>query len=204
MSQTFLRHERISVKIMALLRSSWCSTCHYIVVILSASISNPCQNIRVKIESNSKNTCRKTIYSRISSNNTICVHILQYKQFFSKEDLCTYCLQYCVILSHLIAKQELNNYTMCLWFLKGLSEKKQAKVVRQVEIKMSVSDTFCLNAVLKTTEQMCEEKKSLNVLHNNNNSMKTLQKLINQQWEETTVINKSIHYTYQTYYHAWV
>jgi hypothetical protein len=41
MSQTFLRHKRISVKIMALLRSSWCSTCHYIVRILSASISNP-------------------------------------------------------------------------------------------------------------------------------------------------------------------
>ena len=106
-------------------------------------------------------------------------YLKQYKQFFSKEDLCTYCLQYCVILSCLIAKQELNNYTMCLWFLKGLSEKKQTKVIRQVEIKMSVSDTFCLNAVLKTTEQMCEEKKSLNVLHNNNNSMKTLQKLIN-------------------------
>jgi len=78
-------------------------------------------------------------------------------------------------------KQELNNYTACLWFLKGLSKKKQAKVVRQAEIKTSVSDTFYLNAVLKTAKQMCEEKKSLNVLHDNNNSIKTLQKLINQQ-----------------------
>ena len=78
-------------------------------------------------------------------------------------------------------KQELDNYTVCLWFLKGLSEKKQAKIVRQVEIKTSVSDTFHLNATLKTTKQMCEEKKSLNVLCDNNNSMKTLQKLINQQ-----------------------
>jgi len=117
-------------------------------------------------------------------------YLEQYKQFFSKEDLCTYCLQYCVILSHLIVKQELNNYTVCLWFLKELSKKKQAKIVRQIRIKMSVSDTFHLNAMLKTAEQMCEEKKSLNVLCDNNNSMKTLQRLINQQWEKTTVINK--------------
>jgi len=93
-------------------------------------------------------------------------------------------------LSHLIAKQELNNYTACLWFLKGLSKKKQTKVVRQAEIKTSVSDMFHLNAVLKTAKQMCEEKKSLNVLCDNNNSMKALQKLINQQQEETTAINK--------------
>jgi len=117
-------------------------------------------------------------------------YLKQYKQFFSKEDLCIYCLQYCAILSHLIAKQELNNYTACLWFLKELSKKKQTKVVRQAGIKTSVSDTFCLNAVLKAAEQMCEEKESLNVLHDNNTSMKTLQKLINQQQEETTVINK--------------
>ncbi len=120
----------------------------------------------------------------------LCAYLKQYKQSFSKKDLCTYCLQYHVILSHLIVKQELNNYTACLWFLKGLSKKKQAKVVRQAEIKTSVSDTFYLNAVLKTAKQMCEEKKSLNVLHDNNNSIKTLQKLINQQWEETTAINK--------------
>jgi len=75
MSQTFWRHKRISVKIMTLLRSSWCSACHYIVRILSMSISNLCQNIRAEIESNSKNVCRKTIYSKISSNNIICVHI---------------------------------------------------------------------------------------------------------------------------------
>jgi len=62
-----------------------------------------------------------------------------------------------------------------------LPKKKQAKVVKQVGIKTSVSDMFCLNAVLKATKQMCEEKKSLNVLCDNNNSMKTLQKLINQQ-----------------------
>jgi len=110
--------------------------------------------------------------------------------FFSKKDLCTYCLQYCAILSHLIAKQELNNYTVCLWFLKELSEKKQTKVVRQTEIKPSVLNMFCLNVMLKMTKQMCEKEKSLNVLHNNNTSKKTLQKLINQQWEETTVINK--------------
>ncbi len=93
-------------------------------------------------------------------------------------------------MSHLIAKQELNNYTACLWFLKELSKKKQAKVVRQVGIKTTVSDMFHLNVVLKTVKQMCEEKKSLNVLHNNNNSMKTLQKLINQWQEEMTAINK--------------
>jgi len=93
-------------------------------------------------------------------------------------------------LSCLNAKQELDNYTACLWFLKELSKKKQAKVVRQAEIKMSVSNTFHLNAVLKTAEQMCKKEKSLNVLHNNNTSMKTLQKLINQQQEETTAINK--------------
>ncbi len=93
-------------------------------------------------------------------------------------------------MSHLIVKQELDNYTVCLWFLKELSKKKQTKVVRQVRIKTSVSDTFHLNAALKAAEQMCEEKKSLNVLCDNNTSMKTLQKLINQQWEETTVINK--------------
>jgi len=84
-------------------------------------------------------------------------------------------------LSHLIAKQELDNYTACLWFLKELSKKKQAKVVRQAEIKTSVPNTVCLNATLKMTEQMCKKEKSLNVLHNNNTSMKTLQKLINQQ-----------------------
>jgi len=84
-------------------------------------------------------------------------------------------------LSYLIAKQELDNYTTCLWFLKELSEKKQAKVVKQAEIKTSVSNMFYLNAALKTAEQMCEKEKSLNVLHNNNTSMKTLQKLINQQ-----------------------
>jgi len=78
-------------------------------------------------------------------------------------------------------KQELDNYTVCLWFLKELSKKKQTKVVRQVRIKTSVSDTFHLNAALKAAEQMCEEKKSLNVLCDNNTSMKTLQKLINQQ-----------------------
>jgi hypothetical protein len=55
---------------------------------------------------------------------------------------------------------------------------------------MSVLNTFHLNAVLKTVKQMCEKRKSLNVLHNNNTSMKTLQKLINQWWEEMTVINK--------------
>jgi len=87
-------------------------------------------------------------------------------------------------------KQELDNYTVCLWFLKELPKKKQAKVVKQVGIKTSVSDTFHLNAVLKTAKQMCEKKKSLNVLHDNNTSMKTLQKLINQRQEETTVINK--------------
>ncbi len=117
-------------------------------------------------------------------------YLEQYKQFFSKEDLCIYCLQYHVILSHLIAKQELNNYTVCLWFLKELLKKKQAKVVRQAEIKTSVSNTFHLNAVLKTAKQMCEKEKSLNVLCDNNTSMKTLQKLINQQQEKTTVINK--------------
>jgi len=120
----------------------------------------------------------------------LCAYLEQYKQSFSKKDLHTYCLQYCVILSHLITKQELNNYTVCLWFLKELLKKKQAKVVRQTEIKMSVLNMFHLNAVLKTTEQMCEKEKSLNVLHDNNTSMKTLQKLINQQWEETTTINK--------------
>jgi len=78
-------------------------------------------------------------------------------------------------------KQELNNYTVCLWFLKGLLKKKQAKVVKQTGIKTSVSDTFHLNVMLKAAEQMCEEKKSLNVLCDNNTSMKTLQKLINQQ-----------------------
>jgi len=65
--------------------------------------------------------------------------------------------------------------------LKELSKKKQAKVVKQAEIKTSVSDMFCLNAALKTIKQMCEKEKSLNVLHDNNTSMKTLQKLINQQ-----------------------
>ncbi len=55
---------------------------------------------------------------------------------------------------------------------------------------MSVLNMFFLNAVLKTTKQMCEKEKSLNVLHDNNTNMKTLQKLINQWWEETTVINK--------------
>jgi ABC-type hemin transport system ATPase subunit len=59
-------------------------------------------------------------------------------------------------------------------------KEEAGKVVRQVGIKTSVSDMFHLNAVLKTAKQMCEEKKSLNVLHDNNNSMKTLQKLINQ------------------------
>ncbi len=117
-------------------------------------------------------------------------YLKQYKQFFSKEDLCTYCLQYCVILSHLITKQELNNYTVCLWFLKGLSKKKQTKVVKQAGIKTSVLNMFCLNAVLKTAKQMCEKEKSLNVLCDNNTSMKTLQKLINQQWEEMMMINK--------------
>jgi hypothetical protein len=52
------------------------------------------------------------------------------------------------------------NYTACLWFLKGLSKKKQAKVVRQAEIKTSVSDTFHLNVVLKATKQMCEKEES--------------------------------------------
>jgi hypothetical protein len=85
-------------------------------------------------------------------------YLEQYKQFFSKEDLCTYCLQYCVILSHLIAKQELNNYTACLWFLKELLKKKQAKVVRQAEIKTSVSNTFHLNAVLKTKADVWERR----------------------------------------------
>ena len=108
-------------------------------------------------------------------------YLKQYTQFFSKEDLCTYCLQYCVILNCLIAKQELDNYTACLWFLKELLKKKQAKVVRQAEIKMSVLNTFHLNVVLKTIKQMCEKEKSLNVLCNNNTSMKTLQKLINHQ-----------------------
>jgi len=79
---------------------------------------------------------------------------------------------------------------VCLWFLKELLKKKQAKVVRQAEIKTSVSNTFHLNAVLKTAKQMCEKEKSLNVLCDNNTSMKTLQKLINQQQEKTTVINK--------------
>jgi len=130
------------------------------------------------------------IQQNIKQQSYLRVYLEQYKQFFSKKDLCTYCLQYCVILSHLITKQELNNYTVCLWFLKGLLKKKQTKIVRQVGIKTSVSDTFCLNAMLKTAKQMCEEKKSLNVLCDNNNSMKTLQKLINQQWEETTAINK--------------
>ncbi len=130
------------------------------------------------------------IRQNIKQQYYLCAYLEQYKQFFSKKDLCTYCLQYCVILSHLITKQELDNYTVCLWFLKELLKKKQTKVVRQAEIKMSVSDTFCLNAVLKTAKQMCEKEKSLNVLHNNNTSMKTLQKLINQQWEKTTAINK--------------
>ncbi len=117
-------------------------------------------------------------------------YLKQYKQFFSKKDLCTYCLQYCVILSCLIVKQELNNYTTCLWFLKELSKKKQAKVVKQAEIKTSVLNMFHLNAVLKTAKKMCEKEKSLNVLCDNNTSMKTLQKMINQQWKETTAINK--------------
>ena len=130
------------------------------------------------------------IQQNIKQQYYLRAYLKQYKQFFSKEDLCTYCLQYCVILSHLIVKQELNNYTACLWFLKGLSKKKQAKVVRQAEIKTSVSDTFHLNVVLKVTKQMCEKEKSLNVLCDNNTSMKTLQKLINQWWEETTAIKK--------------
>ncbi len=120
------------------------------------------------------------IQQNIKQQSYLRVYLEQYKQFFSKKDLCTYCLQYCVILSHLITKQELNNYTVCLWFLKGLLKKKQTKIVRQAGIKTSVSDTFCLNVMLKTAKQMCEEKKSLNVLCDNNNSMKTLQKLINQ------------------------
>ncbi len=119
------------------------------------------------------------IRQNIKQQYYLCAYLEQYKQFFSKKDLCTYCLQYCVILSCLITKQELNNYTVCLWFLKELSKKKQAKVVKQTEIKTSVLNTFCLNAVLKTAKQMCEKEKSLNVLCNNNTSMKTLQKLIN-------------------------
>jgi hypothetical protein len=140
MSQTFLRHKRISVKIMTLLRSLWCSNCHYIVRILSASISNP---VRIQ-ESNWKqlkeHLQKDYIRQNIKQQYYLRAYLEQYKQFFSKKDLCTYCLQYCVILSHLIAKQELNNYTVCLWFLKELLKKKQAKVVRQAEIKMSVSE----------------------------------------------------------------
>ncbi len=119
------------------------------------------------------------IRQNIKQQYYLCAYLEQYKQFFSKKDLCTYCLQYCVILSHLIAKQELDNYTVCLWFLKELLKKKQAKVVRQTEIKTLVLNTFYLNAALKTAKQMCEKEKSLNVLHDNNTNMKTLQKLIN-------------------------
>jgi len=114
------------------------------------------------------------IWQNIKQQYYLRAYLEQYKQFFSKEDLCTYCLQYCVILSCLIVKQELDNYTACLWFLKELSKNKQAKVVKQTEIKTSVSDMFCLNVALKTTKQMCEKEKSLNVLHDNNTSMKTL------------------------------
>jgi hypothetical protein len=127
MSQTFLRNERISVKIMALLRSSWCSTCHYIVRILSASISNLCQNIRAEIESNSKNVCRKTIYSRISSNNTICMHISSNTSNSSARK--TFVLIVFNIASYWViwSKQELNNYTVCLWFLKELSRRSRQR-----------------------------------------------------------------------------
>jgi hypothetical protein len=39
-----------------------------------------------------------------------------------------------------------------------ITEEKQTKVVRQTEIKMSVLNTFHLNAVLKTVKQMCEKR----------------------------------------------
>jgi hypothetical protein len=154
----FLRHKRISVKIMTLLRSSWCSNCYYTVVILSTSISNPCQNIRVKIESNSRNACRRLYTAEHQATILFACISWAIQAILQQGRPCTYCLQYCIILSCLIVKQELNNYTACLWFLKELSEKKQAKVVRQAEIKTSVSDMFCLNA-LKTAKQMCEKER---------------------------------------------
>ena len=51
---------------------------------------------------------------------------------------------------------------------------------------------FKLNKTLKTVKRIYNEKESLNILWKYQNSIKSLQKLINQQCEETAVIIKSV------------
>ncbi len=69
---------------------------------------------------------------------------------------------------------------MCLWFLKELLKKHQAKIVRQAEIKMSVLFTFKLNETLDAVVQIYEKEESLSMLHEYISSTEDIQDMIDQ------------------------
>jgi len=120
------------------------------------------------------------------------VYLSKYKQSAVNKDLCTYCLQFQIILNCLITRKKLNKYIVCLWFLKELSEKRQAKIVRSAGIKMMNLNIFNLKKVFKMIKQIYEKEDSLSMLWKNTDSMKNLKKLIVWQWEEMTTIKKEV------------
>jgi len=108
------------------------------------------------------------------------VYLSKYKQSAINKDLYTYCLQFQIILNHLITRKKLNKYIVCLWFLKELSEKRQAKIVRSADIKMMNLNIFNLKKVLKMIKQIYEKENSLSMLWRNTDSTENLKKLIIQ------------------------
>ena len=136
--------------------------------------------------------CKDYLQQNLKQQYYSWVYLSQYKQMISKKNLHIYCIQFWAIASWLIKKKKLNEYTACLWFLEELSEKRQAKIVRQADIKTMISSMFSLNETLKTAEKIYNEKESLSMLWEYQDSTESLQKLIDQWCEETAAIVRTI------------
>ena len=76
--------------------------------------------------------------------------------------------------------------------LKELFKKRQTKIVRQTDIKIITLLIFSLNKTLKTVKKIYNEKESLSMLWEYQDSIKSLQKLIDQWCEETAAIVRTI------------
>lgn len=101
-----------------------------------------------------------------------------------------YCMQFQSIAKKLMDRKELDSYTSCLWFMQGLPESKQSKVMRKAGLKSEDASTFDFEKVLKTALTLSEEEESLDLFKAKTEGTEDLKQLVDKRRQNPIVVAK--------------
>ena len=67
----------------------------------------------------------------------------------------------------MLKKRELDEYTICLWFLQGLKKSRRLKIIRKASINTLEPSTYSFISVYEAALKISKKEKNLMLLKNN-------------------------------------